>query len=553
MALREILAKFGIQVDTKKLLGFDKSISGAVDRLQQLGTVIGGSVVVGGLRSFVSEMLNVGDEVGKAAGRLGLSTDELQGWRHALGLAGVSAEHFETAVRALNVKAFDAGIKKSAEAQLSFKKIGVSVLDQDKKLKGFSDLWLDVAEGLSRVTNETERSALAQQLLGEGGTRIAPFFLQGRDAMMAARGELEKFGGGLSKETVKALEAGTDAVARFDLAWLSFKGRIISQYLPSFVKTTEAISEFVSRVGEALAGTDILQASLVAAAVAAATFGKSILLAFVKALPMIGLVVLAVLLLEDTIGTLKGKDSVIKDLFDAFAGAGSTEKQVNRLSKAMDALLDKDYSGAGNETLDFFASFGEDIVQHLVTPIIIGLNKIEIAFKQKFHDITQSVVIWAMELPDKMSAQLNSYGWGGLMEDIASEMVEGFLIPFKGSGAKKMAEAVVGAVKGAITGANNEAGVKSPSTKMARFGSFLAQGATMGWKRKAPDFERAVLSSMSRTINVVGAQVRQTNQISQSITGVSDPRVAGDRAGSKITGSARDGFDSALAALVAIV
>jgi len=552
MALRDILARFGVQVDTKKLLGFDKSVKGSINRLKQLGAVIGGSVLLGQIKTFTTELIAQGDEIGKTAKRLNLSTDQLQQWQHATGLAGISSKEFELSVKSLNKNAFEAGVRNSKSYVEAFDRLGVSVKDSEGNLKGFEDLFLDVGEAIGKVGGETERSALATTLLGRSGIKLIPFFKQGRAAINDARAEVSRFGGGLSKDAVEKLEAAQDALARWDLGLLSLKGRLASTVVPWLTKAAEAMGELFGDISEATEGTDILEASLIAAAVAAGIFGKGMLLAFVKALPVIGLVVVAVLLLEDTIGTLKGKDSVIKDLFDAFAGAGSTERQVRRLNKAMDQLLDRDYEGAGGEILDFFASLGEDIVDHVLLPLDSlhqeMKTRLMVAIINAVKSASSSVVDWFSQLGNEI------VDLGGTaadkMGELATKMIDGFISKWKDN---IIVSTVVNTFKDAIGGANKEAEVKSPSRKMARLTGYMAQGAEMGWKKGAPGFERAVLGSVSRVVNITGTTISQQNQVSNTISGVSDPRVAGDRASRNISGVSQSGFDSALASLVAIV
>ena len=551
MALRDILAKFGVKVDTKQLLGFDKKLGGAIGRLKQLGAVIGGSVLLGQIKTFTTELINQGDEIGKTAKRLNLTTDQLQGWQHATGLAGIKSKEFELAVKSLNKNAFEAGVNKSSTYVKAFDRLGVSVTDGKGNLKGFEELFLDTGEAIGAMSSETERSALATTLLGRSGIKLIPFFKQGREGIKAARGELKKYGGGLSKDAVEKLEKAQDALARFDLGLLSLKGRLASVAGPAITRVAEGLAEFSGNVSEAIEGTDIIEASLLAAAVAAGIFGKGMLLAFVKALPVIGLVVIAVLLLEDAIGTLRGKDSVIKDVFDAFAGAGSTERQVNRLNDAVDKLFEKDFSGFFGEVSDIMASFGEDIVDHIIMPVKGLGQQLEDAIEDGMIDAGKSAALSIADWQDQLASEIRGLATtlATEMGELATAMIDGFVDSWKDNA---IITTVVDTVKAAIGGANKEAEVKSPSRKMNRFGRFLMQGATLGAEAEGVNFQRAVVSSVSRTINVVGARVNQTNQVSQTITGVSDPRAAGDRAGSRIVGTAQAGFESAYAALVTV-
>lgn len=549
MALRDILAKFGVSVDSSKLIGFDKQVQGSLGQLKKLGALIGGSFLVGKFKEFTSEIIDTGDEIGKTAKQIGISTDSLQSWRHAIGLAGGNAKVFETAAKSLNKNAFEAGIRKSKTYVDAFKRLDVEITDSQGNLKQFDDLFLDVGVSLGKLTNQTEKSALATQLFGRSGQKLLPFFDQGSDGIKKARAELQKFGGGLSADAVQKAEEAQDSLARFDLGLLSLKGRLATTVLPIITATAEKLAEFFAAVSDTTEGTSTLEAALLSAAIAAGIFGKGMFLALIKALPLIGLTVVAFLLLEDTIGTLQGKDSVIKDLFDAFAGAGSTERQVGRLNKALDDLLSKDFEGAGGEISDFFASLGEDIYQSVIEPIWRLRADMLLAVVQAIRDTATATGEAFQNYFKNLEKRLNEMSLTDAAIELAGTFIEGFI---DGLAGERVAEAVKGLMKGALDAAANAIKSKSPAKEPMKIGRFFTQGYALGIGQEQNTANRAVARMVSRTTNVLGASVSQTNTIYQTISGASNPREVADRSGRAIATHTKSSYDAALESLVAV-
>src|SRR5687767_9035101 len=106
MALREVLARFGIDFDGAALQRADRGVAGVVDRVKGLHGILAGSAFVGAVLGFTQGLMNVArgavemtrelanqaDAIRDTSLQLGIGGVELQRWQHAANLSGVENE-----------------------------------------------------------------------------------------------------------------------------------------------------------------------------------------------------------------------------------------------------------------------------------------------------------------------------------------------------------------------------------------------------------------------------------------------------------------------------
>lgn len=363
MALREILAKFDLQVGgLNQLAGAHGAIGGLVGKLQGVATVLAGSALVAGLSNFVKDIVKTGDEIATTADRLGLSTSALQEWRYMATAADVTNEELSNAFKFLTKNMYDAS-QGSGEAVKSFKALGIDVKGTDGTLRSSEAVMGDVLTALGNMSNETERSALALKIFGKGGLALNPLLKMTEDQVKALKDEFIKLGGGMSDAAVIAAGEADQSFNRFDFAMLGLKGRIALDILPAVTRFVSGLSEVIAQVSKATANTNIFKSGLIAAGVAAAGFLISLLAPIA---PAIAGFLLLWLVIDDIITTIEGGDSVIQGLIDSLFGIGSTHDAIWRVKDVLHKIGEGDYAGAVNSLADGLEHLGANIM---------GLNK----------------------------------------------------------------------------------------------------------------------------------------------------------------------------------
>src|SRR5688572_23525187 len=113
--LRELLAKFGIEVDDGALKKADAGIDKTKGKILDLGELasglggaFAGAALIGGVAHFTQGLIDLGSELDDQSNRLGISASELQGWRFVAGQAGASAEELGSGLKILTKNIADA-------------------------------------------------------------------------------------------------------------------------------------------------------------------------------------------------------------------------------------------------------------------------------------------------------------------------------------------------------------------------------------------------------------------------------------------------------------
>lgn len=337
MALREVLASFGIEFDKGgELDKGDKKIDGLTEKLLGFGKTLAGAFAVKEIVSFGHELLQEADALAKQSQALGVSAAELQGWQHAAALSGSSAEEFSAAFTKFTRNVNEASEAASGPAAKAFKDLGVSIKDGAGNLGAPIDLIDGVVAGLEKIEDPAKRTALVMDLFGKSGAKLLPLFSEGEEGLRKLRAEVQELGFGFDEAFLENAQEVNDNVDRLKLGLKGVGIQILSEVLPgitAFSKQAVALAKsFISWVK----GTRVVQAGLVALSAQ----GVQLLVTSIPKLVarlgglqnilfslgrLVLRTVLPFLLLEDAIGFLQGDDSAIGAGLDNLFGSGTAE------------------------------------------------------------------------------------------------------------------------------------------------------------------------------------------------------------------------------------
>lgn len=121
------------------------------------------------------------DDLNTMSKRYRIGTEDLQMYSAAANLADVSVDDIAKTHVKLNKSMLSAqqGSKNQAAA---FDALGVAVTNADGTLRDSDTVWQETIAALGEMTNETERDALAQQLLGKSAANLNPLIEDGGEA-----------------------------------------------------------------------------------------------------------------------------------------------------------------------------------------------------------------------------------------------------------------------------------------------------------------------------------------------------------------------------------
>lgn len=195
------------------------------------GLSVAGAAVVAALGSIAYKSGTAADDLNTLSKVYSINTTDLQKYAVAADLVDVSVEDIARSHVKLEKSMYSAqnGSKSQTEA---FDKLGVSITNADGSLRSSDEVWQDTITALGQMTNETERDAIAQQLMGKSAAQLNPL--------------IEDQG-----ETYKNL---TDTLAKYDLDFVDQETLDGANQFNDALDTMKAIgSVAISTIGSQLA------------------------------------------------------------------------------------------------------------------------------------------------------------------------------------------------------------------------------------------------------------------------------------------------------------
>ncbi|MBQ2591133.1 MAG: phage tail tape measure protein, partial [Paludibacteraceae bacterium] len=118
------------------------------------------------------------DDLNTLSKRYSLSTEELQKYGAAAELVDVSVDTIAKSHIKLEKSMASASKGTGSQAE-AFEKLGVSVTDADGNLRDGDTVWQETIAALGTMSNETERDALAMQIMGKSAAELNPLIEDG--------------------------------------------------------------------------------------------------------------------------------------------------------------------------------------------------------------------------------------------------------------------------------------------------------------------------------------------------------------------------------------
>lgn len=184
----------------------------------------------------VQEAAAYGDTIDKASQKIGISAEAYQEWDAVMQHSGTSVSTLQGSMRVLSQQA-----EKGGEA---FKKLGISekeVADLSKE-----DLFSRVIEGLQGMEEGTERTVLAQQLLGRGAMEYGALLNTTAEETQKMKDRVHELNGVMSDESVKAAAAFQDQLQDMNTALDGLKRNLTNEFLPSITTVMDGLTEIFS-------------------------------------------------------------------------------------------------------------------------------------------------------------------------------------------------------------------------------------------------------------------------------------------------------------------
>lgn len=406
-ALTETYARFNVAFDYSRLQAGMRQVNTANNQLRKVDRErsrptglaatfagIGGAVTAiqagvsavsrftAGVRALVLEQTRLAAALDDTSQRIGINATDLQAWRLAGELAGVSAEQMDAALVRLS-----AGLGRSGStADKALRALGVRTRDAQGNVRDLGEVLADAADPLSRL-GVAERNARLVALLGRSGARLGPLFAQGAAGIAQARAELQRLGGGVSPEARRNLAALDDELDRASVAATSVKASLAGALAPIirvavdwFNRAAGAIANITRNSHVLQSGLKILLGALAIFAVATSFIWGPVLLAFAAAAVAIVGIYLAV---DDLITAFEGGRSVSASFWNSIVqGVEDAINAVRRFFGLQDIAIGGRFANGGQGTTGGFSASASETESHAVKTVPKGRGATQINLTQ---------------------------------------------------------------------------------------------------------------------------------------------------------------------------
>lgn len=218
----------------------------AVAGLAAVGTAA--TAAAAGAVELAKKALESADETQRLADVTGFTAEQIQIMQYQAKAVGVDMETMTGAqgklTKAMSAAATSIAVtskdsKKALNTQAqAFKDLGVTVVDSNGHLRDAKDVMNDSFSALAKMTNETERDAMAQKLFGKSALELNPLIKAGGLELAHMADQAMATGAVMSNEAVAGLDNFGDNLNSLKQTMTGIAGTALSALMPALTGLT---------------------------------------------------------------------------------------------------------------------------------------------------------------------------------------------------------------------------------------------------------------------------------------------------------------------------
>lgn len=210
-------------------------------------TTAAAAATVAGVVKTASATAETGDHIDKMSQKLGISAEKYQEWDAIMQHSGSDVDKMGAALKKLGENAE----KPSEDVQKAFSKIGISAEKAAKMSR--AELFSETIIKLQGVKDETERAALANDLLGKSASELGALLNTSAEDTEAMRKKVHELGGVMSNDAVKAAARYQDSLQDMKTAVGGIVNSIGTSFMPSISDMMDGFAALVTGNEEGIA------------------------------------------------------------------------------------------------------------------------------------------------------------------------------------------------------------------------------------------------------------------------------------------------------------
>lgn len=248
MATKEVkikLSTVGKGKTTRDLKGVEKTMSSLAGSVKGfVGAFVGIAVftkVVSGLKNIITNTIKARDEIAKFSKATGTSVEFLSAIGFAAERSGASIDSVKVGMRGL-IRSMQDVKDGLAEGVRKFEQLGIAVLDTEGNMRSSEEVFIDVADRIAAMTNETEKAAIAQEIFGRAGLQLVPLLEEGSVGIENLMRQARELGIVFDQEAAVAAENAADAITNFNTAMTATGQNLSTSVIPSLTSFIDSIN-----------------------------------------------------------------------------------------------------------------------------------------------------------------------------------------------------------------------------------------------------------------------------------------------------------------------
>ena len=311
-----------------------------------------------------------------------IGTGELQKYSAAADLVDVSVETIAKSHTKLEKSMASAAKGTGANAD-AFAKLGVDVTNADGSLREGDEVWQEVIASLGQMTNETERDALAMQLMGKSAAELNPLIEDGGETYANLAETLAKYDlDFIDQDTLNKANQFNDSLDTIKaVGMVAFQqlGTTLAAYLaPAMEKVVDLVGRLASWFGNLSPQTQ----ALIAALTGVVAILSPLLIGFGKVAFAISSIISLVGTVGPVIAGLAGPIGIAVGVIGALVAAGIFLYRNWDTIKAKAKALKDNIVRIFNQVKAKVVSIWNSIKTAIVTPINAAVNTVKTAINK---------------------------------------------------------------------------------------------------------------------------------------------------------------------------
>ena len=203
------------------------------------------------LISMTREAASNADDLLTLASVTGTTTDSVQELNYMADLTDVSFDRIKDSLKETTNKMQEAATG-TGDAYEAYKQLGVEITNADGSLRSAQDVFYDTIDALGEMKNQTERDALAMDLMSESAQELNPLIELGSEKMQEYAQEAHDMGYVLDNDALKSLQAVDDAYSRLQNTQEGVKNQLSAEFAPYLEEFYGDLTSGIKYIGDVL-------------------------------------------------------------------------------------------------------------------------------------------------------------------------------------------------------------------------------------------------------------------------------------------------------------